>query len=134
MSSEPNRRNDPPPYPTAEATSPGRDPAWLAQTVLYPGCYAWYVCLSVLDLVLTWVVLHLEGQELNAVAAWIITRWDLRGLVVFKFALVTTVICICEVVGRHNGRVGRGLAFASAGVTAIPVGLTVMELANEFYR
>jgi hypothetical protein len=113
----------------------GREtPPWPLRTVLYPGRYVWYIFLSALDLMLTWVVLHLEGQELNVVAAWVIHRYDLRGLVVFKFVLVVTVILICEIVGRRNDRAGRILAIVAAGVTAIPVCLSLTELFNEFYR
>jgi hypothetical protein len=107
---------------------------WPLRAVLYPGCYAWYIFFSSLDLMLTWLVLHLEGQELNVVAAWVIGRWDLQGVVAFKFALVAMVVCICEVVGRRNGRVGRVLAVAATGITAIPVGVTMVQLVSEFTR
>jgi len=120
--------------PDAADPTTDRDRPWLAQAALYPRCYTWYVFLSSLDLMLTWLVIHMEGSELNAAAVWVIQRWDLHGLIVFKFLLVTLVIGICEVVGRRNRPLGRALAVLAAGITAIPVALTVAALATGFMR
>lgn len=94
----------------------------------YQRSYAWFVLLSSLDIMLTWVVLQLSGQELNPVAASVINNFGLQGMVVFKFALVMLVVVMSEVIGRRNDRTGRKLAEWSVAVTAIPVILALIQL------
>ncbi len=91
------------------------------EPVLYPNTYTWFVLVSSLDIMLTWVVLHYGGVEANPLAANVIYRWGLPGMVAYKFALILLVIVICEVVGRRNPKAGRGLALAAIGVTCIPL-------------
>jgi hypothetical protein len=134
VSTEPDANAQAPLRLDTAGPTTNRDRPWLMQAALYPRCYTWYIFLSSLDLMLTWVIIHMEGSELNAAAVWVIRRWDLRGLVVFKFVLVTLVIGICEVVGRRNRRLGQTLAAAAAGITAIPVALTMTALAAGFMR
>ena len=78
--------------------------------VLLPNHYAWFVLASSLDLLMTWVVLHVGGYEANELARYIIERFDLYGVLVFKFALVIVVIGICEFVGMRRHETGRRLA------------------------
>jgi hypothetical protein len=96
--------------------------------VLYPDVYVWYVLLASLDIMLTWVVLHLGGREVNTVADWVIDRWGAPGIVSYKFGLVMLVVGICEFVGRRNGRTGRKLAEWAVAVSSIPVILAFVQL------
>jgi hypothetical protein len=98
------------------------------RAVRYPNCYAWFVLLASLDLMLTWAVLHLGGLEMNHVADAVIRRWDLPGLVAFKFAIVALVIGICEVVGHRHDATGRRLAEWAVALTSVPVILAVFQL------
>jgi hypothetical protein len=99
-----------------------------AAPVRYPNEYVWFVFVSALDLMLTWIVLHFGGRETNGLANTILQNFGLVGFVIFKFGLVVLVICICEVVGRHNDRVARGIATFAVGVTCLPVLLSVVLL------
>jgi len=87
----------------------------------YPRAYAWFVGLATLDIILTWVVLEFGGQEVNAVADYVIQHRGLQGIVLFKFCLVVFVIVMCEAVGRRRDSAGRRLAKWCVAVTAIPV-------------
>lgn len=89
--------------------------------MLYPAEYVWFVLVSALDVMLTWVILVLGGREVNAVADSVLTRWGLRGLVAFKFALVLLVILVCEAVGRRKPETGRKLARAAVAITCVPL-------------
>lgn len=102
--------------------------------VLYPHVYVWYVFLASLDIMLTWIILHLEGVELNFVADRVIERWGLPGLTAFKFGLVMLVVCICEIVGRRRDRTGRKLAEWAVAVTTIPVVLSFVQLLIAAFR
>lgn len=95
---------------------------------LYPDTYAWFVLLATLDIVLTWIVLFFGGEELNAVARWILARYELVGMVVFKFSIVTLVICSCEYIGRKQRSTGRRLAEWAVAISAVPVVLAYAEL------
>jgi hypothetical protein len=96
--------------------------------VLYPNTYVWYVLVSALDVLFTAVLLHFGGREVNMLANWVLARWDLAGMILFKFVLVAFVICICEIVGRKHPRVGRDLGHWAVGITCIPVILAILQL------
>ncbi len=97
-------------------------------TALYPDTYAWFVLLATLDVVLTWIVLLFGGEELNALARWILTRYELIGMAVFKFSIVVTVIAACEYIGRKQWITGRRLSEWSVAISAVPVVLAYAEL------
>jgi hypothetical protein len=99
-----------------------------SRPALYEDRYAWFVLVSALDLMLTWIILHVGGREVNAVAAAILDRYDLPGLVVFKFSLVTVVIVLCEIIGRLNMRAGQRLASSAIAITCIPLLIAVLML------
>ena len=86
---------------------------------------------STLDIMLTCIILNLEGgKEVNPVAAAVIEHTDLWGVVIFKFSLVVLVIFIAEFVGRRNDRVGRRIAEWSVAITCIPVVFGLVLLWN----
>src|SRR4051794_32663990 len=89
--------------------------------VLYPNAYVWLVLVSALDLMLTWLILHAGGHEANAIAAAVIERFGLKGLVAFKFAIVVLVIVLCEWAGRRKPRAGLRLAIIATVITSVPI-------------
>jgi hypothetical protein len=115
----------------------------LTRAVLYPNVYFWYVFLASLDVVLTILILSplfvqtdtLEprGSELNPLADWITRVAGLPGIVVFKFALVILVVCICEIVGRRKHETGRRLARWAVAISAIPVVVALVQMAVDVY-
>lgn len=96
--------------------------------VLYPNAYTWFILLAALDIMVTWTILHCGGQELNIVADWVIHRFDLPGVVAYKFVLVTFVVLVCEVAGRRNRRTGLTLAYWAIALTAFPVVFGLVQL------
>jgi hypothetical protein len=97
--------------------------------VIFPNGYVWFVFVSTLDIMLTWIVLHLDGREANRVAETIIYRYGLPGLVIFKFALVIIVVLICEWVGRRRFETARLLLSAGIMITCLPVLLAIVLIA-----
>src|SRR5262245_3254300 len=89
--------------------------------VLFPNGYVWFVFLSALDIMLTWIVLHRGGREANSLANAVLTRWGLPGFVVFKFVLVVVVIVICEIVGKRDLKSARTLLAGGIVITCLPV-------------
>src|SRR5262245_22314701 len=96
--------------------------------VLFPNGYVWFVLVSALDIMLTWVVLHLGGREANALAERVIFHFGLPGLVAYKFVLVIVVIAVCEIVGRRNREKARKLLSVGIMVTCMPVVLALALL------
>ncbi len=87
----------------------------------YPSAYAWLLLFSALDVILTWVILGMYGREVNPIARWVIDHWALNGMIVYKFALITVFILICEAVGHLREATGRSLSRVSVLIAAAPV-------------
>ncbi len=91
----------------------------------YQDAYVWIVLVSALDIILTLLVVVLwQGHEVNPFAAWVIHEWGFGWAIVCKFALVMLAIVICEVVGRFDDGVGRGLSITAVVISAFPVAYT----------
>ncbi len=105
----------------------------LLRTARYPQAYVWFIFVSALDLMMTWVVLYFGGREVNVLADYVLNRWALPGMVVYKFALVIFVIFICEVVGQHRPRLGRRLSIFAVVITLVPVVIAFTHLLGAVY-
>lgn len=140
---EPAANTPPDALPDAPRNAPpAARPRW---SVRYPNAYVWFVFLAALDTMLTYLILHpvlfardatmteSRGAEENVFAGWIIERWDVPGMVVFKFALVVVVVVLCEVIGRHRDATGRRLAEWAVAITAIPVVVALVQMGMDLY-
>ena len=96
--------------------------------MLYQTAYKWFVYISALDVILTWFILLVGGEEVNWLADVVIAHAGLKGILIYKFCLVVLVVLICEVVGRRKPWVGRKLAGLAIVITALPVVLSVVQL------
>ena len=101
----------------------------LMQALRYPNHYVWLVFVSTLDLLMTFTILYLGGREVNPVAQAVLSRYGFIGMTLFKFALVTFVILMCEAVGRRNDIKGRRLAVTLVILSALPSVVAVAQLA-----
>ena len=125
--------------PAAAAAAPAE------RSVRYPAAYTWFVFLAALDVMLTYLILHpvlffrtpdmteSRGTEVNALANYIIQRWDVPGMVLFKFVLVVGVVVICEIIGRRKAEAGRRLAEWSVAITVIPVVVALIQMIFDLY-
>ena len=77
----------------------------------------------------TYLILNrFGGWEVNQIAAHLEERMGLWGLIVLKYATVVLVVLICEYVGRRRPRLGRGIAVAAIGLSAMPVGIGLLQI------
>ncbi len=105
----------------------------LLRAARYPQAYVWFIFVSSLDLMMTWVVLYFGGREVNVLADYILDRWALTGMVVYKFTLVVFVIFICEIVAHHRPRLGRRLSIFAVLITFVPVIIAFTHLLGAVY-
>lgn len=113
---------------SAATGPPCQSNPWWRQAVLHPDLYIWYVLFASMDLMLTWKILKLDGYEVNPLADWVLQKYDMPGLVLYKYALVIVVVTVIEFVGRAKPSVGRRLAEWSVAITFIPVGVALTLL------
>lgn len=105
--------------PGAALTTPG---FYSTPAMRYPNLYTWMLLLSTMDVLLTFLVLHVwGGVEANPVAAGIIDKHGFHWAMTFKFAMTVLAILSCEWVGRKNDKAGRRLAIMCLIVVTIPV-------------
>ncbi len=105
----------------------------LLRAARYPQAYVWFIFVSAMDLMMTWVVLYFGGREVNVLADYILDHWALPGMVVYKFALVIFVIFICEIVGQYRPRLGRRLSIFAVVITLVPVVVAFTHLLGAVY-
>lgn len=96
--------------------------------VLFPELYGWLILVSALDVVFTTIILSLGGAEVNAVADYLLQRWNLFGLIALKFGAISVAIVICEVIGRMRYSTGRRFAEWAIAISVIPVAVGVAQL------
>ncbi len=98
--------------------------------MLYQRAYLWLVLASAMDILITWAILFLGGREVNGVADAVIAFNGKWGVVLFKFAIVTLVIMICEHVGRKQPATGHRLAWAAVAISFVPVVAGASQIIN----
>ena len=95
---------------------------WLSSPPMrYPNAYVWLMFFSAMDIICTWIVLHVGGYEANPLADLVIGHWGRWGAIGFKFALMLFVVIACELVGRRRPRTGQTLSIVAVAITAFPV-------------
>jgi hypothetical protein len=82
------------------------------------------VVISALDLFMTYILLRsgFHFYESNPVAQWWFTRWNIAGMTVFKFLVVSVAIVASEVVERRRPGLGQGIlriGIVAAGAVVI---------------
>jgi hypothetical protein len=105
----------------------------LRSVVLYPNQYVWFVFLSAMDVLLTAVALRFGAYEANILAAWLLRKLGVAGLILLKFTAVPTVILLCEFIGRRKPATGRRLAEWVVALAAVPIVTTLVLLLARVY-
>jgi hypothetical protein len=69
------------------------------------------LCLSAADLLMTFTLLRTSHTfyESNPIAQWFFHRWNMAGLVLFKFSMIALAIALGEVIERHRPRWGKAI-------------------------
>jgi hypothetical protein len=108
-------RSDAAPSPAASRqatqTRPIRLSSLLRDASHIQGFSVALLSLSIADLLMTYVLFRASRMfyESNPVAQWFFERWNMVGLVLFKFSVIGGVIVLAEIVERHRPKWGKGV-------------------------
>jgi hypothetical protein len=121
------------PENSPDHTPPSRGSAAVAavslrHAVLYPSLYCWFILVGTLDILITWIILHAGGREINTIAAKAIELGNKWGIVSLKFLTVVVFVLACERIGRSRAKLGRRLAIAAVAISAAPPVLGILQL------
>src|SRR5947209_2031995 len=100
-----------------------KDEAMTSRT-LYLGGLVVFGMLSVVDLCLTWLVIHQSGgriQEGNPIAGAWLMRFGWPGLVAFKVGAMTVVALAVVIISRRRPVVAAGVVLVSCLIVAMVV-------------
>jgi hypothetical protein len=82
---------------------------WVFETSQVQGIGTWLIILSAADLLMTFALLRKNPAfyESNPIAFWFYSRWDMKGMVFFKFSIIAGVILLSEIIERKRPGWGR---------------------------
>lgn len=106
----------------------------MATQPLYPTRYLWFVLLSAMDVLMTFVIIWIGGREANGIADAILQRFGFAGMTIFKFTIVVFVILLCEFIGRKSEPSGRKLAEWSIALACVPVVIAFVLVGVDLTR
>ena len=84
---------------------------------------AWFILVSAFDFWLTYYLLTTGGfGESNPIARFFIYGWGIKGMLYFKFAMVTFIVLIAQVIATQKPDTARRiLSFATIAVAAVVI-------------
>lgn len=107
--------------------------------IQYETLISWFVLVSVLDIVLTFLILRYSAQgrtrstliEGNPIARWILHHTGFTGMAVFKLLITGFVCVIAEAVGQQRPGLGAGLLRIGTLIVAAVVVYSVLLLSGN---
>ena len=80
-----------------------------------------FIFVSVLDIFMTYILMHFGAIEANPIANFFFSRWNIRGLIGFKLIIVSVVCLIAQAIVATRPRTARGLLVAGTLITGAVV-------------
>jgi hypothetical protein len=82
---------------------------WVFEASQVQGIGTWLIILSAADLLMTFVLLRKSPLfiESNPIAHWFFAKWNMTGMVFFKFSMIAGVILLSEIIERNRPGWGR---------------------------
>lgn len=103
--------------------------------LLYQNLYLAFVTLSLIDVALTWGILCMsaDGREMNPIAAAMVLKYDLFGLLAYKYALTIWNVMLIETIGRRRYFTGYRLAQAAVAIALFPIVFAIGQMINYYH-
>ena len=93
-----------------------------------------FILVNLADLLLTGAAFYFGAREVNVLADWVLTRWGLTGMVIYKFALVTFIIMTCQYIYALKPKTARFvLLFGSAAYGILITVVTFALFRQAFF-
>ena len=74
-----------------------------------------FILINSFDVFMTWILLSMENfRESNGIANWILTHFQFRGMVYFKFSVVLVVVLIAQVIATRRMQTAQRLLNAGS--------------------
>ena len=90
--------------------------------------WQWLVIASVLDFMLTFVILGLGGLEVNPTALAVIQSGGFQLLIIYKFSLLCIIITICEGLRKRDEAKSQMLVRLALMVWFIPPAFASLQI------
>ncbi len=96
---------------------------WVFESSQVQGIGAWLVILSAADLLMTFALLRRSELffESNPIAQWFFLKWNITGMVFFKFSMIGSVILMSEIIERKRPGWGRFVLLVGCVAAAFAV-------------
>ncbi len=80
-----------------------------------------FIFVNVLDIYLTYLLLNFGGDETNPIANFFFRRWNIRGLIAFKMAIVALVCVAAQLIALKNPRRAKQLLWVGTIIVSAVV-------------
>ena len=82
-----------------------------------------FILANAMDVFMTYLLLNHgpEFQESNLLANYILSRYEFRGMIYFKFALVAFVTVVAQIIARTRPRTARAVLNAGTVIVSLVV-------------
>lgn len=92
-----------------------------------------FILVNFADVVLTGLAFSFGAREVNVAANWILSRFDLVGMVIYKFVLVTFILLVCQYIHPTHPRTARMvLLMGSLAYGVLVASVTIALFRNAF--
>ena len=86
-----------------------------------------FLLVNLADFVMTAWLTHAGGfREANRLAVWVLQNWGWRGLLAYKFGLVTVICLLAQVIARHRPETARRLLSGATILFAVVLATAVV--------
>ena len=89
---------------------------------------AWFILVSVLDILFTYKLLSGGFREANPAARFFIDRWGMKGMIFYKMGMVAFITVLAQVIATKNRNAARWVLFFGIAAVSIVVVYSVMLL------
>ena len=91
----------------------------------------YFILVNVLDIFATYALLRMGGIEANPLANYFLQLWNVKGLVIFKMAIVAFVAIVAQVIARRNPKRASQVLNAGTIIVSMVVIYSVYLLAQK---
>lgn len=93
-----------------------------------------FILVNFADVVLTGLALREHAREANLLAAWVMERFGLPAVVIYKFALVTFVLLICQYIHPTHPKLARWILLVGSIAYGLLVAYVTIALFANYLR